>query len=297
MKRYLFTIAAVSTSVFASKDLPIKAAAHINGALMATPPLAGTFQKKTWSLSIRPAYFGVDQEATDQDPKNLSYSGVGGSIFFNYPLNKSLELYGLVFGNQIAGDFSGPGRNNSTVYPIIAKDVKANTQQVAFGLSYDPFAGSDFALPIFFGPGIVNTKLTETILTTEPTEQDDFDLRMNTSATIIYGGFQAAWKAHKYISLGIFGVGSQYIDDGQKCQTYDVTVRSYGFFFDLSDPACMDGQNSSTSRIEYDLSLYSFGVTVGIPEWGLSLVAFSEVSKTKYFEGVQLDMYQITLTL
>ena len=97
--------------------------------------------------------------------------------------------------------------------------------------------------------------------------------------------------------MGLFAVTSQYLNEADKCQSYDVTVRSAGFFYDVSDPACQEGRDSSGSKIEYDLSLQSFGVTIGIPSLGLSFIAFSQVSETQYFEGVELEMYQVTLTI
>ena len=231
------------------------------------------------------------------DPKKLDYDGYAASVFANFPISRSFDFYGLIFGNQLSGDFIGPGANNSTEYPIIAEDVEARTTQLSFGISYDPLAGTSYALPIFFGPGIVFTDLKETVLTNDPLGRDDFDLKMSAQSLMLYGGFQGAVRIKKHFMVGVFAVASQHLDDNDKCQSYSVDVREYGFFFDLSDPACQDGQNSSTSKIEYDLSLFSYGLTLGIPTWGVSLVAFSEVSETEYFEGVQLDMYQITFTL
>ena len=193
-----------SQAVFASKDLPIKASAHVNASLMSSPPLATPFQEKKWSLSIRPAYFSVNQEMTDIDPKKLDYDGYAASVFANFPISRSFDFYGLIFGNQLSGDFIGPGANNSTEYPIIAEDVEARTTQLSFGISYDPLAGTSYALPIFFGPGIVFTDLKETVLTNDPLGRDDFDLKMSAQSLMLYGGFQGAVRIKKHFMVGVF---------------------------------------------------------------------------------------------
>lgn len=297
MFRFIAILILFSSKSWASKDLPIKAAAHVNAALMATPPLPTPFQKKEWSLSIRPAYFKVSQDGNGNDSKILDYSGYGGSVFANFPLNRSVEAYGLLFGNQIKGDFVGPGPNNSMANPIYANNVVSTTSQLAFGLSYDPLAGTSYALPLFIGPSLVMTQLHETVVTTDPTNRDDFDLSMNSQSLMLYGGLQGAVRIQKHFMLGFFAVASEHLNSSDKCQSYDVTVREYGYFFDLSDPACQRGQDSGTQEVEYDLSLYSYGLTIGLPAWGFSLVVYSEVSETEYFRGVDLNMYQLTVTL
>ena len=116
-------------------------------------------------------------------------------------------------------------------------------------------AGTSFALPIFFGPGLITTQLFETVLTNDPISGDGADLEMNAQSLMLYGGLQGAVRIKKHFMVG-FAVVSEHLSEADKCQTYDVKVREYGFFFDFTDPACLNGDNAAPPQLEYDLSLF-----------------------------------------
>ncbi len=290
---YLLGVLLVCNTTFAARDFAIKAVAHANGALMASPPLPSLFSPKGRNeLSLRPAMFEAsNEENRGNDPKLVDYSGYGGALLLNHQSSNRFGLFFLAMGNQVTGEFSGPGEiTTDSDYTIFANDVKSSLLQVSAGASFSVMKGSIIELQLFTAPSFTKTLVEQTIIQNEPTDPDDFDMILDPAILTYFAGAQVGIRISRYFTLNPYFIMTGLLNSEDSCQSYTTTVRIPGNLFDAPDENCQSGLT------EYDPTFNAFGVNILFPTLGLGINAFAETGEIPLFEAVEIDMYYFTLS-
>lgn len=298
MKALLVFLLLVSSSALADRDFAIESVAHTQGALMANPPMPMLFASPGESeLTFKPAYFEASNEASQNvDPKRIEYTGSGLTVSYAKQWSSRLGLLVSIAGHTLSGDFWGPGDDpNDATERVFAKDVQAQFFQFGLMMNYNLFRSTGLSLPVFIGPVVSSTKLSQTIVQNDLSDPDDFDMNMDVTTTGYVAGIQMGLAFSKAVIINPYFVVTGFFDEGDKCQEYTSTVRTSGNLFDLSDPNCQDGLNSSTSSLEYDIATSSLGLNIVFPPIGLSVNAYAQTGSVPFFEGVEMTLLQLSL--
>lgn len=298
MKKIIFLIAITcfTQNVSASKDFALKAVAHANGSLMANPPMPQLFGKQGDSkLLLRPSVFSASNEDhRDVDPKIVDYSGTAAAIMYYNQFSERSGYFVIGMGTQLSGEFTSPGEVvGDPDYIIYANDVESSSYQASIGMYYSLIKQNHIEVQLLAGPAWTKTKVQQTIVQNDPANPDDFDMSLEPSLLTYFAGVQMGYKFSDYFVINPYFVISDLVNSSDRCQTYSSVVRVHGNLFDLGDQNCYEGNNSSTSKIEYDTSFSSIGLNAYIPKWGLTINLFSDTGDIPFFGGVSMDMYYI----
>lgn len=295
----LAVLMSVHSTASASRGFAIKAMAHANAALMASPALPPLKAKKsTYDFSLRPALFSA-QSDTDNDgdsnyDRSLDYKGQGLSLLVHGQLSDSLGWFIAGMGNQINGDFSTEGVHEGTPFKVNSNDVSSSMFQIGGGFSLTLLKDTFLPIQLFAGPSLTKTHVEQTVTSNQ---NDDFDMTMDPSTLGYMAGLQTGIYFGQWLAINPYVMVGGMINSNDRCQKYEANVRSYGPFWDFGEPECQDGLNSSTSKLNYDTSFSSVGLNLMIPKWGLSFNIMTETGKIPGYEEVDLELYYISLSL
>lgn len=288
----------ISSPCHADRNTGIRAMALANGALMSSPPLPNlSAHPNEWNFGIKGATFKGELEKVNDRNKEIDFKGQGGAMLISRQMGPSLGWYFMAMGNQTTGDFT-VSTSGSPEYDISMSDVKSSLFMGSMGLSYTVMKRTMLPLQIFGGPGLSQTKVSQTVTTTHPSSPDDFDMEFSASTPILMAGAQLGLRLFSWLTINPYYVMTQFTNAKDRCQTYDrPKVRQTGTLYDFSDPNCQDGKDSSTSKIEYDTAFSAYGINILFPGWGLSFNISAEFEGPKNFDGVEFTMATLSLTL
>lgn len=296
----LFTTIFFALSAKADRGFAIKAMAHANASLMASPVLPSLQPKENdWSFSFRPAFFEAESYGAPEGgsgsgyDREINYSGYGFAGLAHYQWTDHWGLFLSGMGNRINGNFSTTTSNQGTPLEVNADNVESFMTQLTLGVTWSLFKRTYFPLQFFAGPSYIQTKLDQTVTSNTG---DDFDMSMNPSALGYFAGVQFGAMLGDWVALNPYFILGGLASSDDKCQRFTATTRSTGNFWDFSDPACQMGENSSTSRIEYDTTFSAVGVNFLVPRWGIGINLFSETGDIPGYDGVELELYYITIS-
>lgn len=293
----LFIFVHFPIGAYASRGFALKAMAHANAALMASPVLPSLKAKSgSNEFALRPAYFSAESQGdslSSNYQRSLDYSGSGLALLFHRQMSHSWGFFLTGMGNQIKGDFSTTSQHQGSSIEVDSKGVNSSMYQLASGFTLTMFKDSAFPIQFFAGPSLTNTKVEQTVTSNQG---DDFDMTMEPSTMGYMVGAQVGLFLSSWLAFNPYYVVGGMMNAADQCQKFTSKVRSYGPFWDFGEPACQDGQNSSTSKLEYDTSFAAIGLNVLLPTLGVSVNLFAETGEVPGYEGVDLELYYITVS-
>lgn len=302
-QRALFLIVILcSQKILADRNTPIKVMAFTNGTLMSTPTLPLLYGKKGEAvLKVQPAHFTGELGNQGQGStfiRDAEFSGFAASAIWSHLLTESIGWYVTGLANSTSGDFSfnvnDPSDGN---FQLDITDAKSTQFMASLGLSYTLFANSFMPLQFFGGPAFVKTDVEQTVRTTGAASQDDdFDMTLSPTTISVLAGAQMGIRLSDYLVINPYFVISMLVNEDDKCQGFETVVRQTGPLFDFGDPNCQDGQNSSTSQIEYDTAFASFGVYLIIPKWGFAVNVFAQSEEPEGIGEPSLQLYAVNFS-
>ena len=140
------------TAAYADRNFALKAVAHANGALMASPPLPLIANKKGLNkFSVRFANFSAKGETTGSLASRIDYTGQGLAFLYSKIINPNWGFYILGMGNSLSGEFASSFNSPTGLLTTEAKDVKGSLIQVSSGLTYNLISGGFLPIQIL-GP-------------------------------------------------------------------------------------------------------------------------------------------------
>jgi hypothetical protein len=291
----VLVLAIVSIQSHADRGFAIRANAKANATLMSSPPLPSLSPKgKGSQTQIKLAYFQAKTNPNDTEggsplQSNIDFSGYGVSAMVSNSGSGVIGYFGLLSANKLSGEFaSNFGGNNVT-----AKNAESTLLQAGSGLSFSFFRKSMVAIQFFIGPSINKSDLSQDITSGSG---DDFTMTMSPMIPSYFIGAQMEIRAFKFLTLNPYFIMSNYLSGSDSCQKFDSNVRSFGSLWDLGDPNCQNGEDSSTKQVEYDTNYSALGINLIFPTISITINIYAESQDFQDFQSAPQDLYAIGFT-
>lgn len=288
----------------------ILTADYINKVISTNPPLPMLYYRQgKYKVTVMPAYFTGKNDSPDKGGGQGrivgDFKGWGGSAGVSYSFRDRWGVYAWGVGNSMSGDFSfgcpGPlqtpsGPGSECVVRQDTRDIKAINMTLSAGVAYQLFGKEDggFSVPVFLGPTLTRTRITQTYVDTEgpSTVRSDWDMKLEHTIPGVLLGVQAGINVGKYFKINPFLILSQTL--GSKCKPYETTalrVDSTGENGD-STPDCGGGMGpgnpgptTGQSLVETGGSIFTPGINVTYKPWGLSANVTAALIRKKFLSS------------
>lgn len=256
----------------------VRAANQANKQISLSPPLPMlNYDKGEHRITVKPAYIQGNLIDGTGDFSTISsdLNGFGGGISYSYSFADKWGVYLWGTGASVSG--ASVVTQGATTVEL--KGLKGSFGTLSAGIVRQFFGEKEggFTLPVFIGPMLAKTKVSQTIFSTG--FQADFDMEID---ELLPGGLigmemginiSESFQLNPFLIGGVFGF--------TECHEYKVTALRNDAQGYSSESTC----NGRPRQLLYPSWIMTSGLNVVYRPWGLAFNVTAPILKKNFWSG------------